>query len=563
MKKNKFFIAIIALVLSSGITFGQNSHSMFSSSAGDIISSVSLSNMTTYQNYMIGTDEFLNIFISEFDNTSPFPQPVSGNSRAFALPDTYGKIYLTGGFFDLDNNIIVYGYTGIGDRGVVVKVTVVNGYADQISYRIGIENTKITDGCWSRRLMAGSNYMPTYTFVCNDGLIRTNIDLSPSFGRKFSNAKITAVSWDDNLKKHVVSGTTSTPSCFIGCINEIPPSILNSGTYYELEPTNFNFSEGTNTHVLSGNGYYYDNKAYLIQDLRNDNGDGLWVTEIDYSTGTINYSNAYQFPSAKVLIIDAANNFMNLFVLGHHNGFDGTANFEKRYLAQFDIFDPTNYKVSFLEDVDMANVPWISTYYATQQAYLRNLNLNHYTYAMYSNGAVIDDAYLVETFDLNYDNCNTEIPITMPTINYDTASFTPNYVNNISLVISDSETVYSNYPLTTTNLCGYGKSGNSNKDIAFIKNYIKEKQLQNPMPEVIETKVQGQIFVFTDNKFLNDGFEGLCHYSILDIYGRTVKKGTVQNGEFVKLETLKTGIYIIRITDNSKNTATEKIRIIN
>lgn len=563
MKKNKFFIAIIALVLSSGIAFGQNSHSMFSSSAGDIISSVSLSNMSTYQNYMIGTDEFSNIFISEFDNTSPFPQPVSGNSRAFALPDTYGKIYLTGGFFDLDNNIVVYGYTGIGDRGVVVKVTMVNGYADQISYLIADENTKITDGCWSRRLMAGNNYDPTYTFVSNNALVRTTIGLASVTNRKFNNAKITAVSWDDNLKKHVVSGTTNTPSCFIGCLDESYPSFWMSGTYYELEPTNFNFSEGTNTHVLSGNGYYYDNKAYLIQDLRDDNGDGLWVTEIDYSTGTINYSNAYQFPSEKVLIIDAANNFMNLFVLGHHNGFDGTANFEKRYLAQFDIFDPTNYKVSFLEDVDMANVPWISTYYATQQAYLRNLNLNHYTYAMYSNGAVIDDAYLVETFDLNYDNCNTEIPITMPTINYNTNSYIPSNNSTPNLDLPTPVSVYSNYPLTTTNLCGYGKSGNSNKDIAFIKNYIKEQQLQNPMPEVIETKVQGQIFVFTDNKFLSDGFEGLCHYSILDIYGRTVKKGTVHNGEFVKLETLKSGIYIIRITDINKNTATEKIRIVN
>ena len=211
----------------------------------------------------------------------------------------------------------------------------------------------------------------------------------------------------------------------------------------------------------------------------------------------------------------------------------------------------------------MANVPWISTYYATQQAYLRNLNLNHYTYAMYSNGAVIDDAYLVETFDLNYDNCNTEIPITMPTITYNTNSYIPSINSTPNLGLPNLVSVYSNYPLTTTNLCGYGKSGNSNKDIAFIKNYIKEKQLQNPMPEVIETKVQGQIFVFTDNKFLSDGFEGLCHYSILDIYGRTVKKGTVQNGEFVKLETLKSGIYIIRITDNNKNTATEKIRIIN
>jgi len=110
--KNKFFLAIVAIVFSCSFAFGQNAHSTYSSASGDIITSAVLTNPSNATRYIVGIDEYFKLFVTELDFSVPFPQPDNSNSRAFQIADSaYGKIYLNGGFFDEDQNIVVYGYT--------------------------------------------------------------------------------------------------------------------------------------------------------------------------------------------------------------------------------------------------------------------------------------------------------------------------------------------------------------------------------------------------------------------------------------------------------------------
>lgn len=265
MKKNKFFIAIIALVLSSGIAFGQNAHSKYTSTSGDIITSAVLTNPNNGYNYIVGIDEYFKLFVTQLDFSIPFPQPDNLNSRAFQMADSaYGKIYLNGGFFDEEENIVVYGYTAIDERGVIIKISMNNGSATNYKRVFGSANTAVVDGCWSQKTM-GTNAFKTYSFIANGMFYRTSPSLSYAYNKRVANLKMTSVSWDNDAKVNVVSGNTDTTNV-IGWISaDVTLSLMN---FTQLYTPDFIPSEWTNKHILSGNGYFYDSIAYLCQDVR-------------------------------------------------------------------------------------------------------------------------------------------------------------------------------------------------------------------------------------------------------------------------------------------------------
>lgn len=203
-KKNKFFLAIVALVFSSGFAFGQNAHSMFESNSADIISAVTISDMNNYYHYMVGTDDDLKIFVTPLDYSTPFPQPDNANSRAFQLSDTYGKILLKGGFIDEEDNIVVYGYGDSDDRGVVIKITMSGQAAVSVRYRfLNYANSMFVDGCWSNVTTPAYKMYNLVTTYNGGSFARIKNDLSLYYpGLKFNNGQICAVSWD-NVEKNI------------------------------------------------------------------------------------------------------------------------------------------------------------------------------------------------------------------------------------------------------------------------------------------------------------------------------------------------------------------------
>ena len=574
--KNKFFLAIVAIVLSCNVVFGQNAESRFTSTAGDIITSIFLPNPNDGSNYLIGIDEFMSLFITPFDNTSPFPQQDNTDARAFQLTDTYGKIYINGGFFDWDENIVVYGNTGVNSYGVVIKIFMSGGLPDSIKIVVNTfyANSTIIDGCASRRQISNiPTYANTYDFISkrNGGcLIRYRDDLAAYYtARTLNNGYFLSVSWDNDLKKHVVSGNTGT-SNVVGYFNEAFPSNLATGTLQYLTPTNFGFSERTNWHVPSGNDYYYDTIVYLCQDIRNINGDGIWLTKINYLTGVWDYYYAYQFPTEKVLIIDAVHNFMNLFILGHHNGFDGVEIFERRYLAQIDLTDPTMNMFKYVDYMDLDTLSWLSTYYITQQAFLNNITFDPVNFSVFSSGADLDYSYLIESFDLNSDNCNTEIDISMPELQFNQTSYQANVVTSsltYNLGTISTISTYSGYTINDDILCNsFGQKSQSKyyDYIPSIKQSLEDKTLLGSKKENLGNSLtNAPILTIIDDKYFEcENFEGNIVYKIYNIQGQLVFDGKTNNNVQNVLPINSPGLYIINAKDEKNNITSSKFKIL-
>ncbi len=579
--KKMFFLVIFALVFSSSIVFGQTGHEIFymPASAPDMNSMVTVSNINTYNSFVLGVDSSNKLYIGQLDNN--FPQKlVDTVVRFFLLPTTYGKIFLTGGFFDEDDDIVVYGYGENTKRGIIIKINMNANLATSIRYSMSSHNnTPVNDGCYSK---AGT--AKTYSFIVSDSIFMrvpaTLTGTNPiNTVKRFPNAKMMSVSWDVENSKHVVSGCKgaigATPfKNFIGALDGlaiIPPANI----IYTFSPSGFISSEYTNKHILSGNGYYSDSIAYLIQDLR-DTSDGLWVMKINYLNGTVYSSNGYLFDSEKVLIIDAAHNFNSLFILGHHNGLNSgdSTNFECRYISQINLSDSTDIITKHMMDVNLRELPWVSTEYLLEQAYLNNIIYNHYTAFVQVTGAVTAKGFMVETFDMASGTCDSTINNYLINVDHEDTTYTNFYsplgFNNVWVQSGNSissilVTSYSTDYMTVYDNCiSYTKSGSYFERYEQIQQLIKDNQklyqkenISNGQSE----KTIGQINVTGNRQFVCGEFEGTCQYEIFDMYGRLVFEGFTENGDYNMLEIYVPGMYLIKVTDSKNNVKTEKIVI--
>lgn len=453
--------------------------------------------------------------------------------------------------------------------------------ATSIKYSMSSHNnTPVNDGCYSRAATS-----KTYSFIVSDSIfMRVPATLTGSYPintvKRFPNAKMMSVSWDDTNSKHVVSGCKGaiggTPfKNFIGAlVGNI--TIPNTNPIYTFSPSGFISSEYTNKHILSGNGYYSDGIAYLIQDLR-DTSDALWVMKVNYLNGNVYGSNGYIFDSEKVLIIDAAHNFNYLFVLGHHNGFNpgDSTNFECRYISQINLYDSTDYITKHMMDVNLRNLPWVSTKYITRQVYLNNIIYNHYTAYVQAAGAVNPDGMLVETFDMTYGSCDSTINNYLINVDYDDTTYNnfyfPLFLYNVwssgtsTSISSTPVTSYSTDDMTVYDNCiSYTKSGSYFERYEQIQQLIKENQELYQKENINDgqsEKTIGQIDVTSNRQFVCSEFEGTCRYEIFDLYGRLVFEGFTENGDYNMLGIDVPGMYLIKVTDAKNNVKTEKIVI--
>lgn len=539
-----------------------------------ILSAVTLIDSDTELVYMVGTDNNKNLFVTKLDTDQQPPVPSNSNSVAFNMTNATGKVFLKDGFVDTDGNIVVYGYTDDTYRyGIFIKITISVGIPTSIDYAISsVAYSQIIDGCWSRH----NQIIKTYSFISayNKGtLCRVNAsNLSGLWGRTFSdnNSYMSSVSWDEDNKKTIVSGFKSintnngdTLSQIVGYFNW-QSNYMIVGSFNLFTTTDYISSEYTNKHVLSGNGFYNDGVVFLCQDIR-DEYDGLWMMQYDYINNIVYSNTAYTFPINKVLIIDVGHDFTNFFVLGHHNGSVGASDFERRYIAQFDLYNPTTYIAKHLDYVDLDNLPG-STYYKLLQAFQSSINYNATSSDMLCTGAIPGKAQINEVLDLNIDSCdNTEITLTPVNITYTTSSMEvpeiTDSVNFSSLLFEFwAQNSLINYPLSMGIEC-FTESNGSAKNADLINNQMNEKKSNEENNIKVNNQNSGIIITNNKNEFVCENFDGDCCYQIFNIIGSLIMSGKTENGKTNYLNNLTTGTYIINVTDTKGNFSNNRIII--
>ncbi|MCK9500196.1 MAG: T9SS type A sorting domain-containing protein [Bacteroidales bacterium] len=576
--KRKITLAVL-LCLFSGIAFSQNTHMEYYSNDFDFLSSTFLVNSNSYVNYMVGTNNEKQLFVTEL-NFSPYLEPVSSNSVSFQMPDT---VFIKGGFFDLDDNIVVYGYINPNKNGIIVKINMDNGSAVSIKYITSFNaNTEVIDGCWSER-HAGGQIFKTYDFVyANSTFMRISneLDLSyyPAF-RRFPTGNIRSVSWDNINKKHVVSGNVSgsTPDKIrIGYFDK--STGLMPLKFYELSiPTGYTFSIGSQRHVLSDQ----DSIVFLCQDfyfLQPYDYAGLLVSKVNYISGQVYYSIAYRFGVAKTWVLDATKTCDNLFVLGHHNGLDtigaSTQPFERRFVAQFNMYDTSDYIVKFMSDYNLINMqtpcPYYVAYDMRNTLYLNNITYNPNFESVCASGAVNNKSYIIETYDLNYDtDCDSIKNIFEQSIQLAQQSYNQQLVpqntwgNTNPNIISN----YSTISFSRDIICPTSKAMLyfQERRISELQRRNAEKTFQNR--NVLNTNTDilmpsAQIEIVNNDYFICKNFTSNCYFKIYDLTGRVLNEGITQNEQLNNISINKSGIYIISVRDAQNQLVQEKIMIL-
>lgn len=576
--KKILYISILAIFIASKALIGQVSHGIYVSSITPvpetIISAVSLIDPDTGIAYMVGTDNNVNLFITELDSNIPLPDPDNTNSNAFNLTNATGKVYLKDGFFDVDGNIVVYGYASETYKyGTFIKITMSAGVPTSVRYAISsLANSQIIDGCWSRN----NSVIKTYSFISANSkgmLYRVNAGTFAFMpGRTFTdgNTYMSSVSWDDDSKQTIISGYRNvdtnngdTLSQIVGYYNW-NNNYLNNGSFKLFTTTDFISSEFTNKHVLSGNGFYNDGLVYLCQDIRDEN-DGLWITQYDYYNDVVYSSYAYLFPNNKVNIIDVGHDFMNFFVLGHYNGPIDTSSFERRYIAQFDLYDSTVSIAKRLDYIDMSTLSGTS-YYKLHQAFQSCIDYNIGTFDMFSTGSTPGKAHIIEVLDLNNDECNnTEITLTPADISYTpftmTVSEISHYTTSDILPFSNwTQNTSSNYPLAMDIEC-LTENGGDKKNALFVETLINDKKSTDENISKINILNSGTILTNNNNAFVCEKFDGECYFKVFNVFGSLIREGKTENGKTNCLNNMASGTYIIKVTDSKGNISGNKIII--
>ncbi len=575
----KIYLSIITIFTICSFSFGQNVHIEYSSASFNFLSSTTLVNSNNYYTYMVATNDNNQLIVAEL-NTYPYMEPIYSNSVAFQMSDT---VFIKGGFFDVDDNIVVYGYVNPNKNGIIIKINMNNGSPASINYIQHPNNyTEITDGCWSE-CEIGNNVFKAYDFIYSGSIfMRIENDLSTRLAnRRFGNWNIRSVSWDNINKKHIISGNTSsgTANCknFIGYLNNnVALSPLN---FYELAlPSDDMFSEGTHRHILSDE----NGVAYLCQDYRfreNGMGDGLWISKVNYMTGQLEYSSVYRFGLEKVWILDATKTYDYMFVLGHHNGADSTTisgTFERRFVAQFNLYDNTDYAVKLMADNNLTYPqfpsPPFPMYDLINTTYLNNITYNPGMETVFSSGAAMDKSYVVETYDLNYDeDCDINQDVVkydiIPSISGLTAvlqnvtswgNIIVNTITNSTPVSFSEDVICPDY---------YTMAYYQEQRLVELQSRNLEKSLKNgteetPLNVTSDMLIQkAQIEVVDNYQFVCKNFEGDCYFKIYDITGRLLSEGVTQNYNINSVLIDNPGMYIISARDSNNRTAKTKIII--
>jgi len=500
----------------------------------------------------------MELVVTELDPNN-FLAPSNTNSKYFQIGNL---ICINGGFMDEDENIVVYGFIYPYKNGFIVKVEMNNGVANSLKYiKNPNANTPVVDGCWSRKSSQGATSI-TYDFILGEIFMRINNDLTSPIYRTLSGISYCSVAWDDINNKHIVCGNRN--GSFIvthfGSTNALTPTATRILTL----PTGYSFSEGTNRIVLSD----IDSVVFLCHDLRCNTGDGVWISKFNYLSGQLYSSDIYQFGLQKVWMLDAEKCSDYLYILGHHNGYDN-GTFERKYIAQVNMYDNTDYSVRLMSDYNLT--PMSATYPFTtvdtiNLLYLNNLNSNPNYPSVIASGAANTKSYAVEVYDLNYEEeCDIDKSVSQysisPTIQTQTIRFSPYpWTPTVVTITTSTNISYTNDVLCPSydalrEIQDALKNNFANKEKSLKQNFESSQEFDNEnLPE---------ISVLDNGQFVCHNFNGNCNFQIIDLSGQILYEGSTSNEKYNTISVKANGIYIVRVVDSNGNFVSSKIALMN
>lgn len=607
--KKFFILSLLAMIIAIGKSVhAQSFHTQYEHTAGfpPVLSMVVVSDPTTYTNYMIGTDYHNRVFISPLSTDLPSPMPT--NLEYFDLPvavmSNIGQVYFQKGLIHPNSgDIFLYGFAHKNNAitACFAIIEISNGQATKCHFRhLQGSNRPIESACWANHpspISTNSAYGIIYegklyrifvvnpsssTFIINTGGFK-NID----------GYYIKSVDYDGSNNKFVVSAsqlpipgdTTPIRNQIIAHIDNNNSFAYNSFTIHRLNiDNNFCMADRTSKVFLEGNDFYYTNYAFLIHDVysANDLSDGFWLTKINYLTGNIDQSRVYIAKDDylyKILVTDAVDNFDKIFVLGTFVSNKLPINEVKRCVLQIDISNYNNSILKSMDDYDIVNInplyPTHPPYYTKlhPMGYMNGLIFNNLYYDVIGFGSLYNlYSYLVEIMDLNnsIDGCEHEVDLITYTPDILVENFTYSSIyQSINLGQYTPATITGQYALTWETLCSHPSKSTeyfANNRKEHIQRIIDENMKKYPQKKSLLEKDNyinyPKIQVF-NNKFICIDFEGECKFNIYDFNGRIVQTGITQNYELNNIEIKKNGMYLIKITDDSNNTISNKIIITN
>ena len=552
------FILLAMCALVSGLALGQDAHFEYSSNSLDFVSSTVITNVYTDQQYLVATTQTMELVVTELDPNN-FLAPSNTNSKYFQIGNL---ICINGGFMDEDENIVVYGFIYPYKNGFIVKVEMSNGVATSLKYiKHPDANTPVVDGCWSRAIIGGVTNL-TYDFILGEKFMRINNSLSGPTFKTATGISYCSVAWDDINNKHIVCGNRN--GSFIvthfGNNNSLTPTATRILTL----PTGYSFSEGTNRIVLSD----IDSVVFLCHDLRCNTGDGVWISKFNYLSGQLYSSDIYQFGLQKVWMLDAEKCSDYLYILGHHNGYDN-GTFERKYIAQVNMYDNTDYSVRLMSDYNLT--PMSATYPFTtvdtiNLMYLNNLSSNPNYPSVIASGAANTKSYAVEVYDLNYEEeCDIDKSVSQysisPTIQTQSIRFGQySWTPTIVTITTSTNISYTNDVLCPSydalrEIQDALKNNFANKEKSLKQNFESSQEFDNEnLPE---------ISVLDNGQFVCHNFDGNCNFQIIDLSGHILYEGSTSNEKYNTVSVKANGLYIVRVVDSNGNFVSSKIALMN
>ena len=423
--KTKFILTLLLIISFYSSLFCQDLKTVYSCDA-NILSALTLGRADS-TNFEVATTDQGAVFIKNLGSNS--------DARCFNL-DTIimgtKLVYLSGGFFDSDNNIVTYGFDGLYERGVVLKIHL-NSEADSVVVLISDEPVIFTDGCEGTYSPDNNEEVDCYAFVGDNHLHIVNRVLGVrkriSTGSYFPNS----ISYDSQLSKFVISGVYHADSLsdykgFVGLVDagvlspSLPVSQAQINFYtYDLSQNTYplRMSENTTAHVSTVKYGMYSNEIYFVQDFKRivcgNVNYGVWMAIINYETGAIvsDRTHVVLLPGLNVFNIET--NMFQLSILGSCI-YGSEPNMKaRRFIVQFDP-SACHGVGRYIDDIKM-DVSTSTDEYSLRQSHLRHMCLDYTNYSILSSGAYGGKAHLHETIDLNGDFQSEEIishPMTVP-----------------------------------------------------------------------------------------------------------------------------------------------------
>ena len=605
--KKIFFLSLLAMIIAMGKSVhAQSFHTQYEnvSPFQSALSMVVVSDPNTYTNYMIGTDYHNRVFISPLSTDLPSPNPT--NLSFFKLNsnviNTVGQVYFQKGLIHPQSgDIFLYGFAH-KDNTITACFAIIqfsNGQAIKCHFKyLQGSDRPIESACWANH-PSPITTNSAYGFVYDGTLYRVLVSnplpnifniIVPNYGRCIEGYYIKSVDYDGSNNKFVVNAKQLYNPDDPNCVRNQLIAHIDNNNYFQSNDftihrlninNNFCTVLGTSKVFLEGNGFYYTNYAFLIHDVASasDASSGFWLTKINYLTGDIDQSRVYiakddDNTSYRVLITDAVDNFDKIFVLATYFPTE-----IRRCVLQVNFSDYDDAILKAMDDYDITHITTLYPEYPPHNikehpmGYMNALIFNNLYYDVIGFGSLYNlYSYLVEIMDLNnsIDGCEHEVDLITYTPDILVENFTYSSIyQSINLGQYTPATITGQYALTWETLCSHPSKSTeyfANNRKEHIQRIIDENMKKYPQKKSLLEKDNyinyPKIQVF-NNKFICIDFEGECKFNIYDFNGRIVQTGITQNYELNNIEIKKNGMYLIKITDDSNNTISNKIIITN